>query len=68
MINKSLIIKVVLWVNDDGSPYLKGGPFLKVYNQQDEQEEILIIASSIGVWVNPKIDLIKIYKGGHKND
>ena len=62
MINKSLRIKVVLWVNDDGSPYLNGGPYLKVYNQHDGQEEILIIASSIGVWVNPKLNSIKIFK------
>ena len=60
MINKELCakvgmsyLKVVLRVSKDGNPYLKA------FNQLDEPK--------IGVWVNPNIDLKKVFSGKNAN-
>ena len=56
MINKELLanvgmsyLKVVFRVSKEGNPYLKA------FNQLNEPD--------IGVWVNPKIDLKKLFSG-----
>ena len=60
MINKELLanvgmsyLKVVLRVSKEGNPYLKA------FNQLNEPD--------IGVWVNPKIDLKKLFSGKNAN-
>ena len=60
MINKELLanvgmsyLKVVFRVSKEGSPYLKA------FNQLNEPE--------IGVWVNPKVDLKKLFSGKSAN-
>lgn len=60
MINKKFSVnvgmsylKVALKVNNDGTPYLKA------FNQLGE--------AIIGVWVNPKIDLKKLFSGKTAN-
>jgi hypothetical protein len=60
MINKELCanvgmsyLKVVFRVSKEGSPYLKA------FNQLNEPE--------IGVWVNPKVDLKKLFSGKAAN-
>ena len=60
MINKELLakvgmsyLKVVLRVSKDGNPYLKA------FNQLDEPK--------ISVWVNPNIDLKKVFSGKNAN-
>ena len=60
MINKELLanvgmsyLKVVFRVSKEGSPYLKA------FNQLNEPE--------IGVWVNPKVDLKKLFSGKAAN-
>lgn len=47
-------LKVVLKVTNEGKPYLKA------FNQNDE--------ATIGVWVSPKLDLKKIFKGKKVNN
>lgn len=47
-------LKVELKVNNDGTPYLKA------FNQLGE--------ATIGVWVNPKIDLKKSFSGKISNN
>ena len=61
MINKELLanvgmsyLKVVFRVSNEGNPYLKA------FNQLNEP--------NIGVWVNPKIDLKKVFSGKTANN
>src|SRR5690554_4273366 len=46
-------LKVVLRVSKEGNPYLKA------FNQLNEPD--------IGVWINPKIDLKKVFSGKNAN-